>query len=216
MIKSIINPDPLLWKQLCLRPLAGKKNIESVVKNILSDVKYNGDKALVKLTKEFSGYDVSAFKADKAEIESASDNLTEELKEAIIMARRNIEKFHRAQVVKEEMIETVSGVCCWRTGVAIEKVGLYIPGGNAPLFSTVLMLGIPAVIAGCREIVLCTPPDRAGKIHPAILFCAELLGIKSVYKVGGAQAIAAMAYGTESIPAVNKIFGPGKDRKSVV
>ena len=209
MIKSIINPDPLLWKQLCLRPLAGKKNIESVVKNILSDVKYNGDKALVKLTKEFSGYDVSAFKADKAEIESASDNLTEELKEAIIMARRNIEKFHRAQVVKEEMIETVSGVCCWRTGVAIEKVGLYIPGGNAPLFSTVLMLGIPAVIAGCREIVLCTPPDRAGKIHPAILFCAELLGIKSVYKVGGAQAIAAMAYGTESIPAVNKIFGPG-------
>lgn len=209
MIKSVFNPDPQQWEQLCRRPLVFKKDLESVVKNILSDVRQNGDKTLKKLTKEFSGYDITSLKVSPEEIEYSSGKLTRELKESILLARANIEMFHRAQVFNEETIETVPGVRCWRKCVAIEKAGLYIPGGNAPLFSTVLMLGIPAVIAGCREIVLCSPPDRSGNIHPAILFCAGILGIKSVYKVGGAQAIAAMAYGTESIPAVNKIFGPG-------
>jgi len=209
MIRSIINPDPLQWEKLCRRPLAVMKDTEPAVKNILSDVRRNGDKALRKLTKEFSGYDITVLKVSSEEIESATDKLTRDLKESIIQARGNIEKFHKAQVIKEEIIETAAGVQCWRKSVAIEKVGLYIPGGNAPLFSTVLMLGIPALIAGCREIVLCSPPDSNGNIHPAILFCAGILGIRSIYKVGGAQAIAAMAYGTESIPSVNKIFGPG-------
>ncbi|HLK29807.1 MAG TPA: histidinol dehydrogenase [Puia sp.] len=205
-IKYSNNKD---WTEILKRPVYDSASLEKKVKKILSEVKNKGDKAVKKFTEEFDGVKLKHFSVSNDEFAEAEKLLSNELKEAIIVAKNNIEKFHAAQLQPVEMIETMPGVKCWRKNVAIEKVGLYIPGGSAPLFSTLLMLGIPATIAGCKRIIVCSPPDKNGKLYPAILFVAQLLGIKDVFKIGGVQAIAAMAYGTETVPAVYKIFGPG-------
>jgi histidinol dehydrogenase len=179
------------------------------VQSVLNEIKQSGDQALQKFTKKFDGVDLEDFRVPEKEITEAENQVSPDLKKAIELASANIEKFHRAQKTEIRKIETMPGVVCWQKPVAIQKVGLYIPGGTAPLFSTVLMLAIPARIAGCQEIVLCTPPGKDGKIHPAILFAAKYAGVKKVFKLGGVQAIGAMAYGTESVPKVYKIFGPG-------
>lgn len=191
------------------RPGADHGDIEARVAEILDAVKQQGDAALERYTKQFDGVDLKVAAVTADEISDAAGQLSDALKGAIRQAKENITRFHAAQREQPIVIETMPGVTCWRRSVAIENVGLYIPGGTAPLFSTVLMLGVPAVLAGCRNMVLCTPPDRDGKIHPALLYTAGLLGIRNIYKVGGVQAIGAMAYGTETIPKVNKIFGPG-------
>lgn len=197
------------WSNLAKRPTKSLAEIETKVKPILLDVKTNGDKAIIALNEKLDNFHSNDFIVYKGEIEDAQSKISMSLQNAILQAKTNIEKFHIAQKEKFVPIETMEGVSCWRKSVAIEKVGLYIPGGTAPLFSTVLMLGIPAQIAGCNEIVLCTPPNSNGEIHPAILFAAKICGISTIFKIGGAQAIAAMAYGTESVPKVFKIFGPG-------
>ena len=191
------------------RPELTTDFLESTIKNILQRVKASGDEALLSLTEQFDKVKLAALKLSGEEIKNAQKQISPELKNAISIAKANIEKFHSAQKRSTAVIETMTGVSCWRKSVAIEKVGLYIPGGSAPLFSTVLMLGIPARIAGCKQIVLCTPPDKSGKVDPSIIYTANLVGVTDIYTVGGAQAIAAMAYGTASIPKVNKIFGPG-------
>lgn len=208
-MQVIINPEKKNWSEILKRPVFNTSSLEATVKGVLNDVKQNGDKALIKYTEQFDKVNLSSFKVTSAEIEAATALLDEALKLSIEKAKRNIEKFHLPQIQKAEVIETSQGVKCWRKSIGIEKVGLYIPGGSAPLFSTILMLAIPAKIAECKEIVLCTPPQKDGTIHPAILFTASLVGINQIYKVGGVQAIAAMAYGTETIPQVYKIFGPG-------
>lgn len=208
-MKIYKNIDRADWQEVLSRPAFEAEDLEKRVSKILGKVKKNGDKALRKYTEEFDGVRVKDPRVSNAEIEEATNLLPEELKNSIELAANNIRKFHGAQLVQEEHIETMPGVECWRKSVAIEKVGLYIPGGSAPLFSTILMLGIPAVIAGCTEIILCSPPGKDGKLNPAILFAAKTVGITTIFKVGGVQAIAAMAYGTQSIPAVYKIFGPG-------
>jgi len=197
------------WAKLSQRPTEGFGDIEKSVKSILELVKRKGDKALIELTKKFDKVAIRKLQVDEKIIKSAAKNIPAPLKRAIDAAYKNIYTFHVPQISKTEKIETTPGVLCWRTSIGIEKVGLYIPGGSAPLFSTVLMLGIPAQIAGCKEVILCTPPDKNGEINPAILYAANKCGIKKVYSVGGAQAIAAMAYGTKTIPKVDKIFGPG-------
>jgi histidinol dehydrogenase len=183
--------------------------LDSSVKNILARVKKSGDEALKELTKQFDQVNLNEIKVTDEEVKKAIGEVPESLKNAIQTATDNITKFHAAQKKDDLKVETQPGVTCWRKGVAIQKVGIYIPGGSAPLFSTVLMLAIPAKLAGCEEVILCTPPDKDGKINSAILFAASITGVKKIFKVGGAQAIAAMAYGTSTIPAVNKIFGPG-------
>lgn len=203
------NPLKETWSELIKRPEIELEFLDGAVRNILTRVKKSGDSALFELTRQFDKVEVNELQVSVQEINESEAKLTEELKLAIQTAALNIEKFHAAQKLESVKIETTPGITCWRKGVPISKVGIYIPGGTAPLFSTVLMLGIPAKLAGCLEIILCTPPDPAGKISPAILYTANLIGIKKVFKVGGAQAIAAMAYGTESIPKVNKVFGPG-------
>ncbi|KAA3629113.1 MAG: histidinol dehydrogenase [Bacteroidetes bacterium] len=208
-MQIIKNPVTNNWAGLCQRPGFEKAELTSIVENILNEVKENGDKALLEFTKKFDKASLQNLQVIESEIEEASQLVSSELKEAIVTAAANIKKFHESQKEPVTVIETTKGVQCWRKNVGIEKVGLYIPGGTAPLFSTILMLVIPAKIAGCKEIVLCTPPNEEGKIHPAILFTAQLVGTTKVFKVGGAQAIGAMTYGTETIPAVNKIFGPG-------
>jgi histidinol dehydrogenase len=205
-IKYSKNKD---WNEILQRPVLDSSSLEKKVKKILDAVKNKGDKAVKKFTEEFDGVKLKDFSVSKNEFAEAEKLLSPELKEAIIVAKNNIEKFHAAQLQPVEIIETMPGVQCWRKNIAIEKVGLYIPGGTAPLFSTLLMLGIPATIAGSKRIIVCSPPDKNGKLHPAILFVAQLLGIKEVFKVGGVQAIGAMAYGTKTIPSVYKIFGPG-------
>ncbi|HLP20183.1 MAG TPA: histidinol dehydrogenase [Chitinophagales bacterium] len=200
---------------LLQRPTADFAVIEKPVAEILRDVKKNGDAALRKYALKFDKATVKDFLVTVEEINKASDTLDKELKQAIKTAYANIKKFHKAQRLQTEEIETTKGVMCWREARAIQNVGLYIPGGSAPLFSTVLMLATPAHIAGCQRIVLCTPPDKEGNIHPAILFAAKLCGVHEVYKTGGAQAIAAMAYGTESIAKTDKIFGPGNQYVTV-
>ncbi len=202
-------PDRKDWKEILQRPALDSSSLEKKVKKILDKVKKDGDKAVRKFTKEFDGVKLKDFLVTEKEIEDAAMQVSDELKAAIQVAKSNIEKFHASQLLKEEVIETMPGVVCSRKSVAIEKAGLYIPGGSAPLFSTILMLGIPATIAGCKEIILCTPPGAGGEVYPAILYTAQLAGITKIFKVGGVQAIAAMAYGTESIPQVYKIFGPG-------
>ena len=197
------------WKALISRPTIDKNDLVKKVQSILDNVKQNGDEALKSYAKQFDNVNLSEILVSKSEIDSANQLVSEELKQAIRLAKQNIEKFHNSQFRNEAVIETTKGVRCWRKSVGIEKVGLYIPGGSAPLFSTVLMLGIPAVLANCKEIVLCTPSNEKGEINPAILYTANLVGIKKVYKVGGAQAISAMAFGTETIPQTYKIFGPG-------
>jgi histidinol dehydrogenase len=191
------------------RPSFDSSSLEETVKNILQEVKTSGDEAAKKFTLQFDKAEIINLRVSDEEIEKAEIFLSDELKKAILTAKNNIEKFHSAQIQSAEFVETMPGVQCWRKTVAIEKVGLYIPGGTAPLFSTILMLGIPAKLAGCKEIILCTPPDTEGKLDSAILFTAKLVGITKIFRVGGVQAIAAMAYGTESIPKVYKIFGPG-------
>ena len=202
-------PEKTNWKELTKRPVLEKENLENVVKNILSEVQKNGDAALFDFAEKFDKADLKMLKVSEKEIQDAIAIVPEKLKNAIQIAQQNIEKFHRSQIEKKVVVETTAGVKCWRKSVAIDKVGLYIPGGTAPLFSTILMLGIPAKIAGCGGVILCTPPDKNGKVNPAILYTANLIGITHIFKVGGAQAIAAMAYGTETIPSVYKIFGPG-------
>jgi histidinol dehydrogenase len=197
------------WKKLLLRPSFDNSSLEASVSNILKEVRENGDSAVRRFATMFDKVSIDKLQVTPEEIEASANEIDEDLKKAIGQAKANIEKFHRAQLVTEEPIETMPGVKCWRKSVAIEKVGLYIPGGSAPLFSTILMLGVPATIAGCKEIILCSPPNREGKVHPAILYSASLVGVTQIYKVGGAQAIGAMAYGTATIPKVYKIFGPG-------
>jgi len=204
-----INPSRDSWPLLIKRPELALDFLESSVKNILARVKKNGDYALKEFTRQYDNVELENIQATQKEIEDAVNALDANLKKAIEVAASNIEKFHQAQLRNTEIIETMPGVQCWRKGIAIEKVGIYIPGGTAPLFSTVLMLAIPAKIVGCKEVILCSPPDKQGKIHPAILFAAQLTGVTKIFKAGGAQAIGAMAYGTESIPNVYKIFGPG-------
>jgi len=202
-------PQKNEWSQLLERPENDLSNLYETVQSILSDIKQNGDKAAKAYSKKFDGYAADHLLVSKTETDKACLEVGSVLKEAIYKAKLNIEKFHEAQISSEKIIETCPGVVCRQKSVAIEKVGLYIPGGTAPLFSTVLMLAVPAIIAGCKEIVLCTPPNEEGGINPAILYTASLIGIKSIYKLGGVQAIGAMAYGTESITKVDKIFGPG-------
>lgn len=203
------NPAREEWLQLLQRPSFDTAELHKNVKHILKDVKKDGDKAIKKYTKKFDDIKLKDFEVTSKEIEEAIASLPENLKNAIQIAADNISKFHSKQFTAPEIIETMQGIQCWRKCVAIEKVGLYIPGGTAPLFSTILMLGIPAKIAGCKEIILCTPPDKNKKLHPAILFAAKLVGVTRIFKIGGVQAIAAMAYGTETVPQVYKIFGPG-------
>lgn len=205
----IINPPKIEWQKLCERPAVNALQLEDKVNAILKEVQLNGDAALKEFTAKFDGVELTELKVSEVEISEAADEISPELKNAIALAAKNIKAFHRSQIFVEPIVETMPGVSCWRKSVAIEKVGLYIPGGTAPLFSSILMLGMPALLAGCKEIILCTPVNASGNIHPAILFTADFLGIKNIYKVGGAQAIAAMAYGTATIPKQNKIFGPG-------
>lgn len=197
------------WSDLLKRPPVDTASVTTQVASIISDVRKNGDEALRKYTGQFDKASIRSFKVSEEEIQFGLNQLDTPLLDAISLAAGNIAAFHKPQLKQEEKIETMPGVVCWRRMVPIEKVGLYIPGGTAPLFSTVLMLGIPAMIAGCKEIILCTPPLPDGSVHPAILAAASCIGITNVYKAGGVQAIAAMAYGTASVPAVDKIFGPG-------
>ena len=203
------NPAKEKWAELCLRPISNNTAIHAAVATILEKVKAEGDKALVDYAKKFDGADLDTLRVSPREFAEADLKVPQELKNAITLAKNNIEQFHTAQQRKPEHIETTRGVTCWQESRPISKVGLYIPGGSAPLFSTVLMLGIPATIAGCSEVIICTPPNNEGEIHPAILYTAQQIGITTIFKVGGAQAIAAMAYGTETVPQVYKIFGPG-------
>lgn len=202
-------PEREKWKELLKRQAFDSSSLEKTVKKILDKVKEKGDGAVKKYSKEFDGVKLKKLQATEKEIKEAEKLVPEELKNAIQQAKANIEKFHTVQLQQVEIIETMPGVKCWRKAVGIEKVGLYIPGGTAPLFSTILMLGIPAQIAGCKEIILCSPPNNEGKLNPAIIYTAQLVGITKIFKAGGVQAIAAMAYGTETIPHAYKIFGPG-------
>ena len=208
-MQVVINPDRKDWKTILQRPYADNSAVLRTVRDVLSEVKARGDEALKELTQRFGGISLESFAVSDEEIFAAGNELTDELKHAIQQAALNIEAFHVHQVSDVDLIEFTPGIQCWRKSVGIEKVGLYIPGGTAPLFSTVLMLAIPAQLAGCKEIVLCTPCDKEGKVHPAILYAAQECGVTNVFKLGGAQAIAAMAFGTETVPGVYKIFGPG-------
>jgi histidinol dehydrogenase len=208
-MKTYKNPNQKKWAELIKRPVINQLQLSKTVEEIVQDVSDNGDEALFKYTQRFDGVTLSKLEVREKEIENSIAQTPQSLKAAINIAYNNIKAFHMAQQSSEATVETMPGVRCWRKSVAIEKVGLYIPGGTAPLFSTILMLGIPAQIAGCKEIVLCTPPNKNKTIDPVILYTAELVGITKIYTVGGAQAIAAMACGTESIPQVYKIFGPG-------
>ena len=208
-MQTILFPPETTWPELIARPMADNADIRQRVEPILAQVRTEGDAALRRLTAQFDRVDLADLIASEAEIAGAEDLLTDELKAAIQAAHRNIRTFHETQLQPPQPVETMPGVVCWRKSVPIDRVGLYIPGGTAPLFSTVLMLGVPAQIAGCREVVLCTPANREGKVHPAILYAARLVGVQKIVKVGGAQAVAAMAYGTETVPKVYKIFGPG-------
>ena len=208
-MKRYNKPSKSTWKTICKRPEINSADLSSIVNGILENVKINGDSAIRLYAEKFDGVSPKNFLTSEQEISLSKKQVSQELKSAIQLAKKNIECFHKGQKESINRIETSDGVECWRESRAIEKVGLYIPGGTAPLFSTVLMLGIPAKLAGCAEIVLCTPPAKDGSVNPAILYTADLIGINKIYKVGGAQAISAMAFGTESIPKVYKIFGPG-------
>lgn len=208
-MKILLNPSPEKWQKHLARPAMESAKIKEIVKPIFEKVARSGDKALRKFAKEFDHVKLDSLLASQEEIQAAAAQLSPELIEAIALAKSNIEKFHAAQATPNLVVEVMPGVTCSRKSVPIQRVGLYIPGGTAPLFSTVLMLGVPAALAGCAEVVLCTPPNREGNIHPAILYTAQLVGISKIIKVGGAQAIAALTFGTESVPQVDKIFGPG-------
>ncbi|NPA37689.1 MAG: histidinol dehydrogenase [Chlorobi bacterium] len=208
-MNTIKYPSKDEWPELLKRPENDVTELFDTAKTVLDDIKKNGDRAVKRFTKMFDGIEVEELKVSRQEIEDAAAAVPEELKQAILKAKQNIEKFHSIQKENERVLETMPGVVCRQKSVPVEKVGLYIPGGSAPLFSTVLMLAVPAKIAGCPEIILCTPPAADGSINPAILYTADLVGVTGIYKAGGIQAIGAMAYGTESVPKVYKIFGPG-------
>ncbi|HTJ13750.1 MAG TPA: histidinol dehydrogenase [Dinghuibacter sp.] len=203
------HPERVEWEQLIRRPLAEAGALLPKIKAVLDEVRTKGDSGLRELTERFDGARITNLKLTPDDIGAGAAAVTDDLRTAIDQAKKNIEVFHNTQRETPQVVETMPGVRCWRKSVAIEKVGLYIPGGTAPLFSTLLMLGIPAKLAGCREIILCSPPDHHGNLHPAILYAARVVGIESVFRLGGVQAIGAMAYGTESVPRVYKIFGPG-------
>lgn len=205
----ITNPDKDQWANLLKRPTLDTESLFDTVKAIIERVKTEGDRAVLDYEAQFDKVSLSSLSVSAQEMDEAETLVSDELKAAIRLSAQNIETFHAAQCFNGAKVETQPGVTCWQKAVAIEKVGLYIPGGTAPLFSTVLMLALPARIAGCREIVLCTPPARDGKVHPAVLYAARVAGVSRIFKAGGVQAIAAMAYGTESVPKVYKIFGPG-------
>ena len=208
-MKLIKYPDRSQWDEILKRPVLNTESLFDTVRDIINRVRVGGDRTVMEYEAMFDKAELTSLAVTLEEIEEAEKEVPIELKAAIYLAKRNIEAFHAAQRFEGKKVDTMEGVTCWQKAVAIEKVGLYIPGGTAPLFSTVLMLAIPAKIAGCKEIVLCTPPDKNGKVHPAILFAAHLAGVSKIFKAGGVQAIASMAYGTESIPKVYKIFGPG-------
>ena len=208
-METIKYPNKSIWKDILKRPAIDHAALETIVQSVLLDIKTNGQSAVKKYTLQFDKVDIESVLLTDEEFKAAEKLISDDLKNAIQLAKKNIETFHIAQKENTQIIETMPGVKCWRKSIAIQKVGLYIPGGTAPLFSTILMLGVPAKLAGCSEIILCTPPDSNGKINPAILYTAQLIGITKVFKVGGVQAIGAMAYGTEIIPQVYKIFGPG-------
>lgn len=204
-----INPDRKEWPKLLARPTVDVQQLDKTVSIVFDEIKSLGDRAVRKNTKQFDGVEITEIKVSESEFAEAEKLIPKNLKNAIEIAKNNIEKFHLSQRDEVKMIDTVPGVTCWRESKAIENVGLYIPGGTAPLFSSVLMLGIPARLAGCKEIIVCSPPNAEGKIHPTILYAAKCAGVTKVFKVGGIQAIAAMTFGTETIPKVHKIFGPG-------
>lgn len=208
-MKLIKYPDRSQWDEILKRPVLNTESLFDTVRDIINRVRVGGDRTVMEYEAMFDKAELTSLAVTLEEIEEAEKEVPIELKAAIYLAKRNIAAFHAAQRFEGKKVDTMEGVTCWQKAVAIEKVGLYIPGGTAPLFSTVLMLAIPAKIAGCKEIVLCTPPDKNGKVHPAILFAAHLAGVSKIFKAGGVQAIASMAYGTESIPKVYKIFGPG-------
>ena len=205
----ISNPDKSQWAEILKRPVMNVENLFDTVRSIIDRVKAEGDRAVIDYEEKFDKAVLTSLAVTDEELAEAETLVSDELKAAIRLAKQNIESFHAAQRFEGKKVETQPGVTCWQKAVAIEKVGLYIPGGTAPLFSTVLMLAVPTKIAGCKEIVLCTPPGKDGKVHPAVLFAASVAGVNRIFKAGGVQAIAAMAYGTESVPKVYKIFGPG-------
>lgn len=208
-MKTIRYPKQQDWPEILARPTQTVKDIETTVDQIFEDVQRNGDIAIEKYTSLFDGVELRSYQVTKEEVKEANDAISPDLKEAIQLAKSNVEQFHSAQQTDRVIVETMPGVTCWQEKRAIQKIGLYIPGGSAPLFSTVLMLAVPANLARCSEVVLCTPPDAEGKIANEILYTAKLCGVSKIYKVGGIQAIAAMTFGTETVPKVYKIFGPG-------
>ena len=208
-MKKIIHPDRKDWAEILKRPVLNMETLRGTVCEVLERVQSEGDKAVLEYEERFDKVKLESLVVTEAEMKEAEQNVPIELKVAILLAQRNIYTFHKKQKFESKKVETMEGVTCWQKAVGIEKVGLYIPGGTAPLFSTVLMLAVPARVAGCKEIVLCTPPNKEGKINPAILYAAQVSGVSKIFKAGGVQAIGAMAYGTESVPKVYKIFGPG-------
>ncbi|GAB3527130.1 histidinol dehydrogenase [Pontibacter brevis] len=214
-MRKIINPNQGEWQELVKRPTKKLEELEPGILETFRLVQERGDAALLELAAKYDGVQLESLLATEEEIAAAESRISAELKAAILQAYSNIQVFHTQQAEPMKQVETMPGVTCWRKSLAIENVGLYIPGGTAPLFSTLLMLGVPARIAGCKELVLCTPPSKDGSVHPAILYTASLLGVNRVVKTGGAQAVAALAFGTETVPAVYKIFGPGNQYVTV-
>ncbi len=214
-MEKVLNPDKSTWETLLKRPTQTVADIEKIVNEIFSEVKTKGDSAVLKYTQLFDGITPDTILVSEEEINQAVKSVSPELKKAIDLAKANITTFHTAQKTEQVSVETTNGVTCWQEKRPIQKVGLYIPGGSAPLFSTILMLAVPATITGCKEIVLCTPPDKKGEINPTILYTAKLCGVTKIYKIGGIQAIAAMTFGTETVPSVYKIFGPGNQYVTV-
>ena len=208
-MKKILYPNQAEWTEILKRPVLNMETLRGTVCEVLDKVKAEGDKAVIEFEERFDKVQLESLAVTDEEMKEAEKEVPIELKVAILLAQRNIYTFHKKQKFEGKKVETMEGVTCWQKAVGIEKVGLYIPGGTAPLFSTVLMLAVPARVAGCKEIVLCTPPNKEGKINPAILYAAQVSGVSKIFKAGGVQAIGAMAYGTESVPKVYKIFGPG-------
>lgn len=208
-MERILNPEKSTWADICKRPVLKQDKLLTLVKQVFNDIKSGGDDALLDYIEKYDKVSLLEIRVSWRELENAEARLSTQLKDAIKLAKRNIEIFHSSQMNQKSPVETSDGVICWQETRPIQKVGLYIPGGTAPLFSTVLMLAVPAQIAGCEEIILCTPPDKNGEVHPAILFAAKLSGVKNIFKIGGIQAIAAMTFGTETVSAVFKLFGPG-------
>lgn len=208
-MKVITNPSPAKWQKLAERPMIKQQKLMDTVEKMFYNIHRKGDKAVLQYGRKFDFAAQTSLAVTSETVEKAAENVSEQLKQAIHVAHRNIETFHAAQREEIRKVETAPGVVCWRESRPIERVGIYVPGGTAPLFSTVLMLAVPAKIAGCKEIVLCTPPNENGEIHPAILYAASVVGVTKIFAVGGIQAIGAMTFGTESIPKVDKIFGPG-------